>query len=250
MAPILTKGLRLRDGHFGSSSRSPPRLHFEVFVDPVLAEQPVSLTCVTGQHAAFRREYAADADVEIGGNRLAKAVGPFERIDEIEIRNFLEGRGGLPLPGGIVGTRRRETGVADQKTGHLVIGDVVGRGRRENDLGSSAANRFGDPAARIVIVEDRQVAEFQTNVAGANQRGGGPSFLSSDSGDCFGVVLGTSTVAGSHGRDRHIVAKLAQDARGCRRTEIRYRQGERATRVRWSIPAFSTHPFPRFSDGG
>ena len=56
MPPILAEDLRLRDAHFGSASRSPPRLHFQVFVDTVLAEQPVSLTGVTGQHVALHRE--------------------------------------------------------------------------------------------------------------------------------------------------------------------------------------------------
>ncbi len=107
-----------------------------------------------------------------------------------------------------------------------MIGNVVGRRGRENNLRSGPANRLGDSAAGIVVVEDGQVAEFQTDVDGPDQRRGRASFLAADRGDRFGIMLGTPAIAGGHRGDRHVAAELAQ-------------QGERAGTLKFHVVGVS-----------
>ena len=161
----------------------------------------------------FTAKDPADVNVEIGGDRPAPAVGPFERIDEIEVGDFLEGCGGLPLSGRIVGTGCCETGVANQQAGHFVVGDVIGRRGRKNNLGSSPADRLGDSTPGIVVVEDGEVAELQTYVSRPDQRRRGTGFLAADCRNCFRVVLGAAAIAGGHRGDRDRVAELAQQGK-------------------------------------
>src|SRR5262249_25532371 len=122
---VLPKPLGLGDADLCTARRSRPCLHFEGLVDPMLPKQPVWLACMTAQHLALRREYPGDVDPEIRRNWSALAIMPPERIHEVEMRNLSQGRRWLPLPRDVVGTGRAETRVSDQKTGHLMIGDVI-----------------------------------------------------------------------------------------------------------------------------
>ena len=77
-----------------------------------------------------------------------------------------------------------------------MIGDVVGRRGRQDDRRLDAPQGLGDPAPRLVVVEDRQVAEFQADVLRADQRGRRARFLAADRGDRLGIVLGTAAIPG------------------------------------------------------
>ncbi len=73
------------------------------------------------------------------------AVDAFDGVDEVEVGDPGQVGRRLPLPRGVVGARGREAGVANQETGHLMIGDVVGRRRRQDDRGLQPPQGLGDP---------------------------------------------------------------------------------------------------------
>ena len=77
-------------------------------------------------------------------------------------------------------------------------------------LGRDPPQDLGDPPPRFVVVEDRQVAEFEAEVVRPDQRGRGPRFLAADRRDRLGVVLGAAAVAGRHRGDRDVAARLPQ----------------------------------------
>ena len=102
---------------------------------PCCRIEPVALAGVAGEHLALGRKHPRHIDVKIDRHRPSFAVDTFERIHEIEVRNLCQRGRRLPLPGCVVGAGGREARIAYQETGHLVIGDVVSRRGRENDLG-------------------------------------------------------------------------------------------------------------------
>jgi hypothetical protein len=65
--------------------------------------------------------------------------------------------------------RRGEAGVADEEARDLVVGHVVDWGRRQDQVGSGPSEEFDDAAARFVVIEDRQVAEFEALILGPDQ---------------------------------------------------------------------------------
>src|SRR5438477_3247728 len=115
MSAILAESLGLSDSDLGATARSPPRLHLQVLVNAVLAEQPVALAGVAGQHLPLGREDARDVDDEIHGYRSPVPVPPLQRVDEIKMRDLPERGCGFPLAGRVIRARRREARVADQE---------------------------------------------------------------------------------------------------------------------------------------
>ena len=160
---VLAEALRLLDPDLAPAVRPPLGLALQVLVHPVLSEQPLALARVAGKHPALDVEDARHVDVEVDRHRAAFAVAALERIDEVEVRDLRERRGRVPLAGGIVRARRAEAGVADQQARHLVVAEVIDRRRGQDQVGPGPAQGLGDPPARIVIVEDRQVAELEAD---------------------------------------------------------------------------------------
>ena len=169
--------------------------------------------------------------------RPAVAVGALDGVDVIEVGDPRQGGGGLPLPGRVVGDRGGEAGVADEQAGHLVVAQVVDRRRGQDEVGPGPPQGLGDPPARLVVVEDGQVAELQAEVIGPDQVGRRPRLAPADLGDRLGVMLGAAAIAGRHRRHRQVTARLAQAAPASRRTGTRYRRGGRATPgLGWARP--------------
>ncbi len=116
-----------------------------------------------------------------------------------------------------------------------MIGDVIGRRGRQDDVGPDAAQGLGDAPARLVVVEDRQVAELEADVLRADQRGRRPRLLAADRRDRLGIVLGTAAVAGRHRGDRHLATRLAQQDQRARALKFHVvgmsMQGQNANRL-------------------
>ena len=119
---------------------------------------------------------------------------PSSGSQEVEVRDRAQHRGIAAL---VVWRGRRETCVAHERTGRLVIAVVIDRRRRQHDvrLRDCAVNSVMR-AARRVVVEDRQIAELGANVSRADHLGGSRCFFPAHGGDRLGVVLGCSAVAG------------------------------------------------------
>ena len=84
-----------------------------------------------------------------------------------------------------------------------MIRDVVGWWGRENQCGCDPSHGLGDAASRLIVVKDREVAEFETDIIGTDQLGRLPRFLTTDGRDRLGIVFGTPAVSRRHGGDRH-----------------------------------------------
>ena len=127
----------------------------------MLPQQPVALAGVTGEHLPLDGEDARDIDDETGRDGTAVAVDPLDGVHEVEVGDPVERRGGLPLPRDEVGQGRGEASVADQQAGHLVVAQVIDRRCGQDQVGTHPPQDLSDPPPRLVVVEDRQVAELQ-----------------------------------------------------------------------------------------
>ena len=151
------------------------------------------------------------------------------------MRDLRQRRRRLPLARGVVGAGGREAGVADQQTGHLVVRDIVSRRSGENDLGPDSPQGLGDSPPRIVVVEDRQVAELETDIIRPDHRGRLACFLAANRRDRLGIVFGTAAVARCHRRDRHLRNRPRAAGSACPRTGTPRRRDEHARPARESV---------------
>ncbi len=95
----------------------------------------------------FVSNVARHVDDEVGLHRAAERVGPFDRVDVIEVRDAAERRGRRPLAGRVVGDRGGEAGFADEHARQLVVGHVVDGRSRQHDVGPGSAEALADFAA-------------------------------------------------------------------------------------------------------
>ena len=100
----------------------------EVFVDPVLLEEPVALAGVAGEHPPLEVGEVGHVDPEVWLDRSVVAVDSAHRVDVIQVGDLRLWRGGFPLPGLVIGQGRGEAGVADEEAGRLVVGVLVDGG--------------------------------------------------------------------------------------------------------------------------
>ena len=100
---VLAKDLSVGHADLGAAVRGPVGLAAEVFVNAVLAQEPVALGGVAGQHRALGVENRRDIDMEPGRHSRTVAISASEGIDKVEVRNLGQGGSGVPLPGGVVG---------------------------------------------------------------------------------------------------------------------------------------------------
>ena len=110
----------------------------------------------------------------------------------------------------VVGRRRGEAGVADQGAGGFVVAMVVRRRCRQDEVRTGLAQGFGDKAARCIVVENREVAQLQTKVARADQRGCIGGFAPAHVRDFLRAELFGTAVAGGKGGDGDLVAEIGQ----------------------------------------
>ena len=78
MSAVLPEPLGVGDPDLGPAAGPPFRLDFEIFVDAMLAHEPVALAGVAGEHLALGRKDPRNIDVKFGRHRPALAVDAFE----------------------------------------------------------------------------------------------------------------------------------------------------------------------------
>ena len=222
MAPVLAERLALLDVHLTASGASPGRLGFQRIVDPVAVAEPIALAFVTGEHLLLAIEDLGDVDDQgrLGGS--AVAVSASDRVDLIKVREPRQGRGRLPEPARIVRERGGEEAIQDESAGGLVVAEIVRERGTQHDLGAGPSDRLDDPAPRTVVVEDRQVAEFQAEVVGPDGVGGGTRLFAADPGDFLGLQLGRAAIAGGHRGDRDRASEPTEqrERAGAERLEV------------------------------
>lgn len=124
---VLREGFAEGGSDLGAAGGTPAAAAFEVFVDAMLFEEPVSLAGVAGEHLLFEVESRRDIEDELWLDRTTEPIGSLNRIDEIKMRNVL-GRGSwLPLACHVIRNTRIETGVSEQLARHFVVGHVIDR---------------------------------------------------------------------------------------------------------------------------
>ena len=214
MAEVLPERLGVGDADLGPSVGPPSGLGVEVLVDPVLLQEPVALAGVAGEHPPLEVGDPRDVDEEPGGLGPAVAVEPFDRVDVIEVRDLRQGRGRLPLAGLVVGQGGGEAGVADQPARRLVVAEVVDRRRGQDEVGPGPPEGLDDPPTRLVVLEDRQVAELQADVIGPDQVGRRLRLGPPDGGDRLGVAVDAPAVAGRHRGQGDVATRLGEQGQG------------------------------------
>ena len=179
-------------------------------------------------------------DVEVDRHRTPIAVTALDWVHKVQVRDLRQRCGRLPLPGGVVGARRREARVSNQHARHLVVGNVVRRRGGQDDRWLDPPQRLGDPPPRFIVVEDRHVPEFKTDVRGPDQARRGPRLLAPDRRDLFSIMFGTTAIARRHRRDRDLTTRLAQQNQGPGALELHVirmgMQGEYADRCGHIFP--------------
>lgn len=207
---VLRKGFT--EGRFDlrAARGAPTAAAFEVLVDAVLFEEPVSLARVAGEHLQFEIERCRDVEDELWLDRATEPVGGFDGIDEVQVWDVI-GRGNrLPLASCVVRNARIETGVSKQLARDLVVRHVIDWRSGHHDVGADSAKDFGHAAASVVVVRDAQVAEFQTDVISTEQISGRFRFRSTDGGDFVTAHFGGTAVARRHRGDRDCTPFLLQ----------------------------------------
>ncbi len=210
VAEVLPERLGVLDADLRAARGGPLGLALKVLVDPVLPEQPVPLAGVAGQHPPLDLEDRRDVHEKPRRLWPPVAVDPLDRVDKIEVGDLRQGGRGVPLSGRVVGDRRGEAGVAHEDAGHLVVAEVIDRRGRQHDVGPGPPQALRHPPPRLVVVEDRQVAELQAKEVGADPVGRLFGLGPPGRGDRLGVVLGAAAVAGGHRRHRDVAPRLAQ----------------------------------------
>ena len=180
----------------------------------MLAHEPVALAGVTGKHLAFCVENSGDVNMKIDGHGAAVAVVTLDGMDEVKMRDLHERSRRIPLPRCVVGARGGKASISHQQAGHLMVCDVVRRRGSQNDGRRNSPEYFGDPPPRFIVVEDCQIAEFQTDVPGTDQGGRRSRFLTADGRDRLCIVDGAAAVTRSHRGDRQLTTSLAQQDQG------------------------------------
>ena len=179
-----------------------------------MLREPDSLAGVFGEHGALASDDGGDVHDEIRGDELALAIASGDRIHEIEMRDAIERRGGGGDARVVVGSGGGEAGVADEGAGGLVIAEVIDGRCGEDEIGADFAESFGDAAARGVVGEDGEVAEFQAEVARADERGSCGGLAAAHGGDFLGRQLLRAAIAGGEGGDGEIVAEGGEQSHG------------------------------------
>src|SRR3954451_23852180 len=111
MPLVLAEGFGLFYADLRASAGAPLGLAVQVFIDPVLAQQPFTLAGMAGEHLPLGLEHARDFDEKVGRDGLPLAVGTLESINKVKMRDCRERWCRLPLAGRVVRTRGGETGV-------------------------------------------------------------------------------------------------------------------------------------------
>ena len=93
-AEILAERLGLRHADLTAPMLAPAGLALEVFVDPVVLHQPVTLAAVAGEHLPLELEDPRDIDVKPRRHGQTVAVGPLDRVHEIEVGDPRQGGAG------------------------------------------------------------------------------------------------------------------------------------------------------------
>ena len=96
MPAVLTKRFCLRNSDRSPGRGTPFFLHRQVFVDPVLAQEPVALAGMTGEHLSLGREYARDIDVKVAWNVFPITVAALDWMHEIQVRNLRQAQAQAP----------------------------------------------------------------------------------------------------------------------------------------------------------
>ena len=112
--------------------------------------QPGALRLVLLEHDALDRDLVGDVDDEIGIDQVAIAVDAAERVHQIELGDSLDG-GRFRL---VIGRARRKTGIAHQQARRLMVGRVVHRRCRQNDVGARFSQQLDDGVPGRIVRED------------------------------------------------------------------------------------------------
>ena len=140
MAQVLTEAFGAGDATASALTGAPIAHGLDVVVHAVVLAQPVALAGMAGEHRPLGREGARDVDVEVRGHRAAVAVDARERVDEVEVRDARNRRGGF-VPAGLVVRRRcRKARICYQDAGGFMVAMVVCRGSGQDDFRGQFTN--------------------------------------------------------------------------------------------------------------
>ena len=189
---------------------APPRpaLHgAHVIVDAVLLHHPIALAFMRGKHRALAFKLRRHIDGEIAQDLGVVAVAAFDGIGEIEMRNGGQGR---RAAGPVVDDGRGETGVAHQQAGGLVIGMIVGRRRRDDELGLKRSDQLRRATARSIVVEHAEIAEARTMIVRTDHRRRSSGFGLADARGFFIAPFDRPAIAGRHRGDSDAMTVLRE----------------------------------------
>jgi hypothetical protein len=213
MMPVEAKSLAI--GNTGElADPAGPFLHgLQVIVHPVMFEQPQALALVTGKHLTLGVQDRGDVDDEIWPRRPAISVRTLGRVSHVQMRDLGERGPCSKVAGRVIGTWRREAGVADEAVRCLVVAMIVNRRGGNDKFGLHLAQDRGHAAAGSIVFKNGHIAEARADVVCADQRGGIRGLLAPDRGNlCRGVSLGAA-VACCHRYDRDLMPARGQQGK-------------------------------------
>lgn len=118
---VLPERFPVGDANRLPTSGAPAAAAFQVFVDPVLLEQPVALAGMAREHLQLQVEGRGNVDDEVGSLRRSVPIPPFDRVDKVQVRNVSGRRGRLPLMRPIIRDAGVEERVANKLGRDLVV---------------------------------------------------------------------------------------------------------------------------------
>ena len=208
MAQVLAKPFSSSEAGHRSACSSPAAYALEVFVDSVVAEEPLALRCVRGEHAKLGLFDGFDIDKKRRWDLLTEGATPFDWIRVVQVGYAVQRL--APRRSGGVGDR----GVEGRRTSHpgglLVIEHVVPRTVRENDVRTDFSEDAAGGRETLAFVDDLQIAPFEAVILPVENSRRTLSLLPTDRRDLRGRKVGRAAVAGGHRRDGDSPATFAQ----------------------------------------